>query len=321
MSGAFPNSAARAIDVEAEAAAWLRRRHFSAWNSEQQSALEEWLAQSVAHRVAYVRLEAAWTRTERLAALQIASPEQRGARRRTASIIGAAGALVLMAAVVTVAAQFFLNSGMQSYATALGGHRIVRLADGTRIELNTDTSIRARITQNSRTIWLDRGEAYFQVKHDAAHPFTVMASGRRLTDLGTKFLVRRDVAALRVAVLEGSVRVDADGAQKPATLTRGDVAVATANAVSVTRKPEEALASELGWREGTLIFDHTSLTDAAAEFNRYNRQKIVIAGADVARMTIGGTFRTSNVELFGRVAHDVLGLRVASGDDGIVISR
>ena len=45
--------------------------------------------------------------------------------------------------------------------------KLVSFADGTRIELNTDTVLRARMTTSERTVWLDQGEAYFQVKHDS----------------------------------------------------------------------------------------------------------------------------------------------------------
>ena len=321
MSVRTSDCAVRADDVEELAAAWLRRRHFSAWNGEQQNGLDAWLAQSLAHRVAYVRLEAAWSRAERLAALRVAAPESSARGRMKSILFGAIAALALVTMIGASTAWFLPNANEKSYATVLGGRQTVRLADGTRIELNTDTAIRARVTAVGRTIWLDRGEAYFQVKHDAAHPFVVIAGDRRMTDLGTKFLVRRDTEELRVSVLEGSVRFDAGGAQKKATLTSGDVAVATANAMHVTKKPEEKLASELGWRNGLVIFEHTTLADAAAEFNRYNREKIVIADPEIARMTIGGTFQTSNVELFGRVAQDVLGLRVAGRGDAIVISR
>jgi len=313
--------AARADDIEELAAAWLRRRHFSAWNSEQQNELDAWLAQSLAHRVAYVRLEAAWNRTERLAALRVAAPEQPTHGRMKFVSFGAIAALALVTMIGAGAAWFLPNANEKSYTTVLGGRQTVRLADGTRIELNTNTALRTRVTATGRTIWLDRGEAFFQVKHDAAHPFVVIAGDRHMTDLGTKFLVRRDTEELRVSVLEGSVRFDAGGAQKKATLTSGDVAIATANAIRVTKKPEEKLASELGWRNGLLIFEHTTLADAAAEFNRYNREKIVIADPETARMTIGGTFQTGNVELFGRVARDVLGLRVAGRGEVVVISR
>ena len=67
--------AANAIDVETRAAEWLERSVSEQWTSENQSALDAWLAQSPAHIVTFWRLKAAWSRTHRLAALGDVSAE------------------------------------------------------------------------------------------------------------------------------------------------------------------------------------------------------------------------------------------------------
>ncbi len=72
------------------------------------------------------------------------------------------------------------------------------------------------------------------------------------------------------------------------------------------------------WAGGVacLIFRYTTLADAAAEFNRYNSNKLVIADASVGRMKIVGTFATNNVAAFADIAQDILGLRVEIGAKG-----
>ncbi len=213
---------------------------------------------------------------------------------------------------------------MKTYSTAVGGHEIISFADGTRIELNTDTVLRTQMTTQSRMVWLDKGEAYFQVKHDAAHPFTVMIGGRRVTDLGTKFVVRRRASALQVAVVQGRVRFDAPNAfatTQTAMLTPGDVATATARSMSVVRSNAKAIGQDLGWRHGMLTFHQATLAAAAAEFNRYNSKKIVIADPVAARFTIGATFPTNGVEAFTRLAKEVFALRVEDKGSEFVISR
>jgi len=198
------------------------------------------------------------------------------------------------------------------------------LDDRTQIELNTDTAIRVLESPAERKIILDRGEAYFQVTHDAARPFVVLAGSGRVTDLGTKFLVRRDSARLEVAVMEGRARFDPESVgqhAQAAILAPGDVAVATADIVSVKKAPQQALTNELGWRRGVLVFENATLADAAAELNRYNREKLVVADAAAARLRFGATLPTTDVEAFTDVAKDVLGLRVEKRGDQIVISR
>ena len=50
----------------------------------------------------------------------------------------------------------------------------------------------------------------------------------------------------------------------------------------------QKLEDDLSWRRRRTHFDRQTLAAAAAEFNRYNREKLVIADPAAARMTIGG---------------------------------
>jgi transmembrane sensor len=68
-----------------------------------------------------------------------------------------------------------------------------------------------------------------------------------------------------------------------------------------------------------LIFDHATLADAVAEFNRYNRQKLLIGDSVAGHLAIYGTFRADNVEDFISLARDVLGLRTERRNSEIVI--
>lgn len=331
MSDAKQHAQADTLDakeIQTRAADWLMERYESAsWNEESAAALEAWLSQSLAHRVAYVRLETAWNRTNRLVAMRKPAADETAApqRRITPMFLKIAAMLIAIGVLGAAAVSYILSPREQVFATAMGGHRIVKLADGSQIELNTDTLVRVKMTEAQRTVWLDRGEAFFQVRHDYKHPFILMAGNQRVTDLGTKFLVRRETGRLEVDVIQGSVRFETavnDGAQtRSALLLPGNIAVATEQSIVVTRKLPQILADRLGWRRGVLVFDHTTLGDAVADFNRYSRKKLIVADAAVARMTIDGTFPTNDVELFARVARDILGLHIENRKDEIVIAR
>jgi len=313
-----------AIDIEARAAEWLERRVGENWSQDNQAALDAWLAQSPAHTVAYWRLNAAWSRTRRLAAVHPQKEAQSWTANRFLPILLRLAAGLAIVAVGIAAAQFLLQPRERTFSTAIGGHESVAFADGSRIELNTNTVLRARMTTDQRIVWLDRGEAYFQIKHDPAHPFIVMVGNHRVTDLGTQFSVRRETGRLQVAVMQGRVTLDApdaQGAAQIALLTPGDVATAVANRISVKRASQKILTLGLSWRHGALVFDNTSLSDAAVEFNRYNRQQLVIADPSVASLKIYGTFRADNVGDFTRLTEAVFGLRVADQGNRIVLSH
>jgi transmembrane sensor len=311
--------------IRLAAAEWHDRRERDGWTKDDETALETWLAQSPAHRVAFLRVDAAWKRADRLTALKSS-----GRIRRFANLaqiwpitIRMAAAAIVATAVGFAAAPYFKEkSTVQSYSTTIGGRETLALADGSQIELNTDTAVRVDITDDRRTVWLDKGEAFFQVRHDAERPFVVMVGERRITDIGTKFVIRRDDSRMKVAVLEGEVQLDAlKGNSTPKLLKQGDVAVATGNTVAVSRKTQHTLTNELGWQRGVLVFDNVTLAEAAAEFNRYNREKIVIADPAAAQITIGATLPANDVPAFARVAKKIFGLHVERQGDTIVISH
>jgi len=315
-----------AAAIKSRAADWLMERSLSEnWGEADQARLDEWLAQSPAHEVAFARMEAAWDRTERLAAIGAPLRGDREPVRRVSPMLMKLAAVFLLVTIAGAAgAYFFLQPRDRTFATPVGGHEIVNFADGSSIELNTNTVVRARMTTEERVVWLDRGEAFFRVKHDPMHPFIVVAGSHRVTDLGTQFVVRHDDRRVQVAVVQG--RVWLEGAEKQKSehstlLTPGDIATATGKDVSIARTSGQALVNALGWRRGVLVFKHTTLAEAAAQFNRYNSKQILIADPQAASRTIGGTFPTKDVDDFTRLAQAVLGLHVTEHDNTIVISR
>lgn len=315
-----------AKDINASAAQWLERREFESWGDADEAELAAWLAQSWENRVAYWRLKDAWEHTQRLSALRRSANPPAGSALRNLfrpMLLRVAAAVIAVAAIGGGIAAYLDKPSETIYATQIGGHETIVLADGSKVELNTDTVLRSQVGAHERLVTLERGEAYFQIAHDPKHPFVVMAGDHRVTDLGTKFLVRRDNKNLEVAVTEGRVQLDTpDGRlQSPVLLTRHEAASVHDSKVFVTRKTAQSLTNELGWRHGFLVFDHTSLADAVAQFNRYNRGKLVIADPATARLTMDGTFPIDGISAFTEVAQEVFKLRTERRGENIVITR
>ncbi|HEY5236823.1 MAG TPA: FecR domain-containing protein [Rhizomicrobium sp.] len=312
--------------IEEEAADWFGRRHFWAWSDADEVKLNAWLAESPAHEIAYWRLEAGWTRGERMAALRPLVPEKAvlGKGRGAMAVAARVAASLLIIGVVGIGVRAYMSwSQEEIYRTSLGEHRVVLLGDGSTIELNTSSVL--RVTQNAgqRVAILEKGEAFFEVKHDVVHPFIVIAAGHRVTDLGTKFLLRLDNGRLTMALTEGRARLETENShlRQSVLLTPGDTAIATSASLSMLKRPAQNLSAVLSWRRGLLIFDRTTVADAAAEFNRYNSEKLVVADAVAGQQTITGTFQTGNTSDFTSLARDVLGLHVQRLGSEIVISR
>jgi transmembrane sensor len=310
-----------AAEADAQAANWLERQDRDDWNDAGRHALAAWLAASLAHRVAYWRLKAAWGRTERLTVLRSMRPAEVSQRRRSFPLLGRGAAVAGVVAIVGAAFYWQNTPSAWTYATPLGGHETVRLGDGSQIELNTDTSVRVASEGNERKVWLDKGEAYFQIRHDPQHPFTVVTPDLRIVDLGTKFVVRKNGSGLKVSLVEGSARLERGEGGKPIVLKPGDIAVATAGSIAVTKAAPRVLDAQMSWRRDVLVFDRVTLAAAAEEFNRYNREKLVVADPAAASRIIGGTFPKNGLVDFAEVARAMLGLKVTKDGDRIVISH
>lgn len=319
MSESTPRRAqTKAEDADARAAAWLDKRDRGGWTDDDEAAFQAWLDEEPLHHIAYWRIEEAWDRTQRLAALNLPKADYGNGP----SFFRIAAVLALVT--VTAAAATWINYARPKgtiYATSIGGRETIMLADGTTIELNTSSAVRVLDTTAERKVWLEKGEAFFKVTHDAKRPLTVYAGERRIVDLGTQFDVHREVGRLEVAVVEGRVRFEADKAQSGQVLRRGDVALATPVKTILSRKGESELARELSWRSGVLVFDNTPLDEAVRQLNRYNQTRLVVADSAIGQLPITGTLSATEPMEFLRMVQTVFGLHEQRVNGAIVISR
>ena len=312
-----------ADDVKKRAAAWLEQRDSGDWSDEDRAQFDAWLNASADHRVEFLRVQAAWDRSARLSVLRSADTGEAPPHSRAigTKIFGVVAVLAVIAATGWGVNAYLSGERYTAYTTTVGGHETLALDDHTKIELNTDTAIRVSDNAQERKIILDRGEAYFQVTHDARRPFVVLVGNSRVTDLGTKFFIRRDAAKLEIGVMEGRAGLESADQAKPTILSPGEVAVASGDSVSVKKASQTAIKNALEWRRGVLVFENATLAQAATELNRYNHEKLIIADSAAAKLTFGATLPTTDVDAFTEVAKEVLGLRVEKRGDAIVISR
>jgi hypothetical protein len=92
----------------------------------------------------------------------------------------------------------------------------VTLPDSSTIHLKSNSSIRyaaAFQTSAERSVQLEEGAAFFDVKKDAGRPFTVHAKGFRIRVLGTSFNISayKDQPDFKVDVVSGKIRIEQEG--------------------------------------------------------------------------------------------------------------
>lgn len=326
-------------EIANRAASYVSRRDEPEWSEADQSELQAWLDESYAHKAAYWRLARSWEMTGRLAASRpqrfapwqpqrsLTARVRRHQRKVWLAVAGASAFMIVGVQLVHAPEQIHpaLKVTQTSYSTPVGGQETIKLADGSVAELNTATRVRTAATPTSRQVWLDDGEAFFKVAHDAAHPFVVHAGRYRVTVLGTSFSVRRSGQNVSVSVLDGRVRVDdtqsSNAAQKLPVLTAGQMAILRPSEALVSLGEGERVERALAWRNGMLSFDGAALADVVADFNRYDDRKIVVENSRVAGIRITGSFRVKNSDAFLRLLRQAYGLRVDDEGDVVKISE
>lgn len=186
------------------------------------------------------------------------------------------GGTAAAAAIVALLAPTIIAPRATSYqvATRDGERRTVALGDGTSIEMSGGTSLTLD-RANPRVASLDRGEAVFHVRHDAARPFEMTAGGVTIQDLGTVFDVAHGPAGVTVAVSEGSVLFQPT--RDAITLIAGDTVTARKDGSAVVRTRTDA-GSVGGWRVGMLSFEGERLVDVAARIERLYGIHIALDG-------------------------------------------
>ena len=315
------------LRAQAEAAAWVALLHSGSRDAKVDAGLKSWIAADPLHAKVWEVTTDVWNETEggarRIPLRQVAW------NRRPRHVFHAMAASVVALSLLAAGGWVYRYFSPPSVSTGVGEQRTLNLEDGTRVELNTNTRIEVKFDSKTRSVVLRSGEAYFQVAHES-RPFEVIAGDRTVYALGTAFLVRRDQSAddaLTVTLIEGRVAVS------PRTVTNdeeGEVSAGTVvlsagerfNSHRHTKPAVDApsIDKATGWMRGQLIFDHTRLGDAAAEFSRYDRIKVTVASPDAAQIPVSGIFRIGDSRSFAHAVADTYNLKVTENGDELVLT-
>ena len=239
-------------------------------------------------------------------------PADKVSRSRRLSLRWSLAAGVLIVAVS--AGLFFgtIQNATIEYVTGLGEQRSVLLDDGSMVVLNTQSRLEVSYSESARLLRLTEGEALFEVEQDVSRPFLVETISAVIRVTGTQFNVYERDGETAVTVIEGIVEVApkaAPVARQPgpsleslsasgetATLAVGDHAVVKSGSVSIEATKVENLEPVTAWTERRLVFSETPLSQIVAEFNRYNRQRLVLDDAAVGELELSGVFGAHDPE-------------------------
>lgn len=198
-----------------------------------------------------------------------------------------------------------------------GGQYQVVLSDGTKVWLNSVSSLKypASFSGKERVVEL-KGEAYFEVAHNAKMPFRVKTNGVDVEVLGTHFNIAayEGESVIKTTLLEGSVRLS--NKNTVVKLMPGEQGVASGNTTDINIKNVK-VAEVVAWKNGSFVFRHANIQDIMKQISRWYDVEVEYRG-DVKDRYFGGTYSKykdvtellSGLELTGLIHFKIEGRRI-----------
>jgi transmembrane sensor len=280
----------------AKAAAWVQRLEAADLNEEEWLEFEAWLAEDESHRNAFSDAQSAWASTyvspDNLADVLALAPEIEKRNpifgtlaanflarlrpfRTPRMAFPAAIAFGLVAAFTLVGLTVWRSPDEAPFRLAETGYgqtKTLDLADGTSIELNTNTEIGYNYSDNKRRVLMVDGEAYFEVKKDPTRRFEIVAGDHLVIVIGTAFNLKYLNRRLDLSVVEGVVSISSPSSSSPISVAQGEALSIGDNGEIVRREVNPTIA--LAWRSGAIAFENQTLEAILSDIDRYYPERL-----------------------------------------------
>ena len=290
-----------------QARAWALAVFGEPFPPERAHDLRLWLDADPRHVPAYERAEGLMMALGSIEALNA-----RRARNRWAPALGLGAALAasLVAGVALTSRPAPMDAGSSV--------RVVALKDGSVATLAPGARLRAASRWTNRQYVLERGEAFFEVRHAQGRRFQVAAGDALIEVLGTRFDARRGQSGqVRVAVEQGRVAVydtpTKTTRRLAAKLGAGDYLVLTSGQTLAGKTPVGQPVA--GWRTGRLAYADAPLGDVVADINGYGRTRLRVS-PQVSALRVTTSFDIGQSEQFIANLPKILPVAVEANDSG-----
>lgn len=307
--------------VAQQAAEHFAKRHGA--SLPQRRACDAWLKENDRNAETYNEFQRLWNHAGSLAddpELQAMKAADLAAFRRRKllrpqRLMAVAATLVMLVGAGYLFTQSNQPSPPISYATTLGEQRTQALPDGSEVTLNTDSAFEFQFSKSRRAISLTRGEAQFEVAHDASRPFIVSIDEDTVTALGTRFQVRRESDSTVVTLLEGSVEV-AHGRERHLLSPNERAILSKRTGISIASVDPDVAT---GWLGGWLRFRGAPLSEVIVEANRYSELKLRLGDPRLADVQLSGNFHAGDNVSVADAVSLILPVRVEQRGGEIVL--
>lgn len=307
--------------IEEQAQEWFVRLKNPHIGAADKAEYEKWLQADSMHRSAIQELHSLWDIVGSFAdAPEILAAREQVLRTVTAAsesavvprkkqplflrpwpVLAMAASLLIMVITATqLNVSNELNPTRQGkvHQTLVGERKTVVLADDSVVLLDTNTRLVVGYSDKKRSLTLEKGQARFDVAHDAMRPFTVEAGEGVVTALGTTFVVRKTAKDVLVTLIEG--RVEVSRQQQQITISHspddpddiGQQLVYSRKGISKADIVD--IPQITAWQQGRLVFSNHTLPEVVVELNRYSNKKIIIADRSLRSIRVTGVFNAGD---------------------------
>ncbi len=295
-------------ETQDAAVRWHVRLGDTAASEDDWLAFTAWLEQDESHRLAYDAVEDILIDLDNSDQDNMAVPIESS----TSGVIDArhrwGGVRQWVTAVAALAAMVILVFGMrdistheiavQEYATVVGEQKLITLADGSMLRLNTNSKVRVKFEDKVRRTELVFGQVVYSVTKDPARPFIVSLGDSQVNVVGTVFDIQRYHNKVRVTVAEGVVDVVPVSDFK--TISRREIVrllpgaqFAHDGGTTKTNVTKVDPAVVMAWENGYLEYDEAKLVDVVDDLNRYFQTPIRVVGL-ARELLFSGVVRTTD---------------------------
>lgn len=310
FSSATPDIPPEVLD---QAIDWVVKLRSGTSNETMQSDFQIWLRADPIYQAAWHELQAAeqdfgkLTATPHALAFRTLEAVQENrktlqGRRKALRLLGFGATSIALGALTVnnLPLSRWTNGIGANYATGIGEHKTVTLADGTQIRLNTDTAIDVSFNDARRTIIVHQGEVFIQTGKDngtgaGRRPFWVQTAHSHLEALGTQFFVHQQDAQTRLLVTEGRVAIQPKSKNVAAIAEVGDEFLIHANGSTSKVLADHDALDTTGWLDGAIVTKQMRLADVLTELSRY-RQGWLRCDPAVADLKVSGVFQIDDTD-------------------------
>lgn len=310
-------AASRDEALRRTAIAWLTRLQ-SGREPDCHQAFEDWYSADPRHADMFDAVQASWDRM----ALAQRTPAQRtpaaardrslwrtglatprGLLRRPAALAAGLGVLLMVVVGIhQIAGSRGPNAQHQELGSGVGEIRMVTLADGSRVTLDTASTLTVDLSEKERRVVLGRGRARFEVAHDPLRLFVVEAGTHLVIAHGTIFDIDLRAGAMAVSLLRGSVEVRREVAHHEGQPGTGQMLVPGQRlSLSLAQGPAPAAPTAFGaadsdWPSGMLSFTDRPVSEIIEIANLYTAQHILVSDPELGalRVTVTAPARDSS---------------------------